>query len=182
MELMDTNLESIIDSNKMEDLNLKINISYKIISGLNYLHENNIYHSDLKPANILLSSDLEIVKLSDFGVSVISSQSKVTLSIKGGTFNFMAPEQILEYKINSRSDIYSFGIVLYNIFCKEMPWKNINMIDFISKLKNQETPDVEHLLIPLEMKEIMKDCLKYDPNDRPFSKELIERFLILKNK
>jgi len=173
MELLDSDLQKMLSN--IVHVDTKNNISLKILKGLRYLHENQIFHSDLKPANVLVSKDFLYVKLVDFGVSVISSHSKITKTNQGGSLHYMAPEQVLNGRISSKSDIYSFGILLHILYSNEIPWNKITSTEIAKKFSNQETPTVENNnIIPDNMKEIIKLCLQFNPSERPSAQDLIE--------
>ena len=86
-------------------------IGGQLISGLKYLHDKKIIHKDLKPKNIVFSSDYETVKLVDLGVSNKLDQTKNTKAAQQGTYRYMSPEQ-LEGNLSFKTDIWAFGLVL----------------------------------------------------------------------
>jgi len=180
MEYLHWNLnKAILSMNDETTLKTKLEISYKIIRGLNELHKNKIYHLDLTPNNVLLSEDLKIVKLVDFGLSkVVSSHSKLTTN-KGGTPHYMSPEQYREHKANAKSDIYSFGILFYFLFTKETPWSNLTMFQIATKFTNELTPITDGLNLDIlpslnGLREIVEKCLCFDFKERPSAEKLLQ--------
>jgi len=109
MELLDSRLEKRLSDISVDDWKIRIDISLKILRGLDYLHSLKIYHSDLKPDNILEKYNFDIVKLVDFGVSVISSHSTFVPNI-GYTPHYMAPEQAFD-----KERLYSIKIENFKI-------------------------------------------------------------------
>ena len=97
------------------DVNVSLEYSRQIIAGLTYVHENLIFHKDLKPSNILLSHDRETIKLADFGLSqeLKSTSSKVFCKHPFGTSGFRPAESFGNSWASLKSDIFSLGVVLY---------------------------------------------------------------------
>jgi len=138
----------------------------------------NIYHADLKPSNVLVSNDFKRIKLVDFGLSVVSSHSNFTQSM-GYTPHYMAPEQIFN-KVNAKSDIYSFGCLLYHLCTYDKPWKDLNQIQVVGKYYSKETLSIDNQNIPVNWKKILQKCLQYDPNHRSTSLEICESLIGMK--
>jgi serine/threonine protein kinase len=89
-------------------------IAIQILCGLSYLHNNNQFHRDIKPANILLNTKGE-VKLTDFGIAKELEHANELSRTNVGTFAYMSPERILGQPYNTKSDVWSFGIVMYEL-------------------------------------------------------------------
>ena len=97
-----------------------MNIALDICRGLIAAHEQNIIHRDIKPQNILLTSD-QIAKISDFGVArILEASTDYAGTITGSTRRYMAPEQY-EGSYDYRADLYSTGLILYEMFMGEIP-------------------------------------------------------------
>jgi len=141
-------------------------ISGKIVSGLKFLHQFDpqILHLDLKPGNVLLSHNLEYVKLADF---CLSKNSGAFTPCPGGTFKFMSPELLMDKIAVPESDIYSFGCILYNLCTYFPPWNDLKFHGICEKFSRKETPKIEVDYIPMEIKEIIEKCLRFLPNERP---------------
>jgi serine/threonine protein kinase len=90
----------------------------EIIECVDYLHERNVIHRDLKPANILITDGMNgrLVKLGDFGLSVIHESIDQSHTKGTGTFDYMAPEIMRTKKYDMKSDIYSLGIIVEELF------------------------------------------------------------------
>ena len=109
---------------KERDLNFKQmhELCMKLCAGLNFLHQSNVVHRDVKPENFLLTRDMRQVKIVDFGLSKSTSQWRMRwLWEGGGTRRYMSPEQLAKKKLDARSDIFSFGITMYELFSGEHP-------------------------------------------------------------
>ena len=98
--------------------------------------DNNIVHRDLKPQNILINKDLTI-KLCDFGFAREFKETQMSDTVCGSPL-YMAPEILKNHKYNIKSDIWSLGIIMYEMFMKDHPYKANNISDLISKLNNNK--------------------------------------------
>jgi len=119
------------DKDKQEQF---IRILEQICSALNYIHNMNIIHRDIKPSNILITKDC-VVKLMDFGlIKEKNIQRHLTATgIILGSASYMSPEQCLGQKVDFSSDLYSLGIILYEIFCEKPPFTGDSIIEIITK-------------------------------------------------
>ncbi len=114
-----------IKTNKNPNIKRILTIFKQICAGVGFAHSRNVVHRDLKPANILINED-DFVKIVDFGLAaaVSSADSRITRTgILVGTPTYMAPEQVRARAIDSRTDIYSLGILMYEIFVGRPPYK-----------------------------------------------------------
>jgi eukaryotic-like serine/threonine-protein kinase len=130
MEYIDgTILSQALREEKYLEPSRAIHIITQICEALSAAHAQGVIHRDLKPANVMLLQNREhpdFVKLLDFGVAKILDETENTLTRDGlivGTFSTMAPEQLLGYDVDGRSDLYSLGIVLYTLITGKAPFK-----------------------------------------------------------
>ena len=142
--------------------NLAINIALDICRGLIAAHEQNIIHRDIKPQNILLTSD-EIAKISDFGVARILEASTDYAGTITGTRRYMAPEQY-EGSYDYRADLYSTGLILYEMFMGKFPFRGKTQAE-IQVRKQSESVEFDYKL-PEDMREILQRALHRDPQAR----------------
>ena len=104
---------------KDRDLTVRqmIDLCKKLCMGLDFLHQNNVIHRDIKPENFLLTRDMQQVKIVDFGLSRITTGWFALWDKEhGGTRSYMSPEQLAKRKLDTRSDIFSFGLTMYELF------------------------------------------------------------------
>ena len=122
MELVDGhNLKKHIED---RDLTIKqmIEVCIKLCHGLDFLHQHGIVHRDVKPGNFLFSRDGAQVKIVDFGLSKSTASWRTRwMRESGGTRLYMSPEQLQKKKLDARSDIFSFGITMYELFSGRHP-------------------------------------------------------------
>ncbi len=164
------NLKQSIEQDAL-DLNTKINFVLSISRALDYVHSQGIIHRDIKPSNIMVTHETKI-KILDFGVANLMNFQKLFASKEGvvGSFAYMSPEQsgILKRNIDSRSDLYSLGILFYQLVTGELPYKAKNVGELIHQHIAQsptEPIDIIKDLSPIINKIIIK-LIKKDPDDR----------------
>ena len=147
-----------------------LNIARQIASALDAAHEKGIVHRDLKPANIKIRTDGS-VKVLDFGLAKSSSDTQPTaesMAIKDagmilGTAAYMSPEQALGQEVGKRSDIWAFGVVLYEMLTGVRPFGGATASETLAGIIHKE-PDLTK--VPLKARRLVGRCLEKDPNKR----------------
>ena len=138
------------------------------LHGLEYAHSEGVIHRDIKPANLMLTKKGQTV-LTDFGIAQILGSTQVTAAgAMMGTLNYMAPEQGLENRCDSRSDIYSLGIVLYEMLTGYTPFDADTPLAILMKHLNDPLPLPSKLdpSLPPSFEQIVLKALAKDPEDR----------------
>ncbi len=158
-------------------------IALQVARALDYIHYRGIVHRDIKPANIMLARQGG-VKLMDFGIARDKSFEDLTEAGTGiGTPAYMSPEQILGDKLDARSDLFSLGIVLYQMLTGGKPFVEDEQRSVMHKIRLERHPKVRKLNpdIPRELERIVDKCLEKQPRDRWRSAQQVvmalERFL-----
>jgi serine/threonine protein kinase len=139
-----------------------INIAIQIAQGLAKAHEKKVVHRDIKPANIMLTRE-GVVKVLDFGLAKLTKES-TTL----GTVSYMSPEQAKGEEVTSKTDIWSLGVILYEMLTGQLPFKGEYDSAVIYSIMNDTQESVTGLRIgiPMELERIINKCLQKNSGDR----------------
>lgn len=164
-----TNLKDLIEKKGRLELVETLGLAKQILAALAVAHKNNIIHCDIKPHNILLTRDMQ-VKVTDFGIArAISSATTMTITdtIVGST-HYFSPEQARGADIETRSDLYSLGIVIYEMLTGVVPFWGDSPISVALK-HIQELPKLPSLInpeIPKNVEQLIMKAIAKDPEDR----------------
>ncbi len=136
--------------------------------GLAFAHAQNVVHRDIKPANIMYEPEADSLKITDFGIARITDSSKTKTGMVLGTPSYMSPEQLAGKKVDGRSDIFSLGVMLYQLLSGSLPFKAESMASLMFKITNEEAPDVKTARadIPDELSSIINKALTKSVEDR----------------
>ncbi|MDP8985078.1 MAG: HEAT repeat domain-containing protein [Pseudomonadota bacterium] len=156
-----------------------------IATGMAVAHQAGIVHRDLKPANVLIDDD-SLLKVVDFGVAAAQSQGDTQLTKTGyviGSPKYMAPEQILGKKVDERADIYSLGVILYELFTGVPPYsRGDHMSVMYQHVQGKARPPIDiNKDLPLELNNLVVKCMSLDKAKRAQSMDelrlSLEKFL-----
>ena len=167
MELVEGDgLENFVTMDKLLPMHRVVAIIFKVAMALDYAHRRGIVHRDIKPANVLITKDDE-VKLMDFGLALnIKKNVNVDSTfINGlGSPSYMSPEQIKGYTLNHQTDLYSLGVMFYQMLTGRLPFRGPNTAALVYKIINTEAVPVTQLHpdIPAETNKVISRALEKD--------------------
>jgi serine/threonine protein kinase len=169
MELLEgRELVKVIGDRQQLPIDETLNIAIQVVDGLAFAHQHGIVHRDIKPSNIMVLSDNH-VKIADFGIAQMdSSLSRTKTGMIMGSPSYMSPEQVMDTDIDFRSDIFSFGIVLYQLLTGRRPFSGNNISSIMYQVVNSVPPNPSSLNadVPGRLDMIVSTCLEKNPKDR----------------
>ena len=117
-----------------------LSIIKRAAEGLDYAHQHNVVHRDIKPANIMWDEDTDTLKITDFGIARITDSSKTKTGMVLGTPSYMSPEQLAGKKVTGQSDLFSLGVMLFQMVAGQLPFKGDSMATLMYKIANEPHP------------------------------------------
>ncbi|XP_040946925.1 serine/threonine-protein kinase STY46 isoform X4 [Gossypium hirsutum] len=149
-----------------------LKVAIDVSKGMNYLHQNNIIHRDLKAPNLLMDEN-EVVKVADFGVARVKAQSGV-MTAETGTYRWMAPEVIEHKPYDHKADVFSFGIVLWELLTGKLPYACLTPLQAaVGVVQKGLRPTIPKNTNP-KLAELLERCWQLDPTLRPDFSEIID--------
>lgn len=182
----DASLNELIKQRETLSINKCLHIFQQICAGMTYAHGHGVLHRDLKPSNVLLensSSEYPVAKIADFGIAKLAGTLifATTGNIYIGTPTFTSPEQFSGDDVDERSDIYSFGCLMFTALQGQTPFLGDNTTELALKHANEPVPELDETYsneeIPAALQEIIYTCLEKDPADRFDNFSQVERLV-----
>ena len=167
MEYVDgPSLKSLLDKNERFPMPRIVQIMEDLLAGLQYSHERGVVHRDIKPANLMLTKGGQ-AKIADFGIARIESSSMTQAGTVLGTPAYMSPEQFMGQVVDARSDIYSSGVLLYQLLTGERPFEG-SMSAIMHKALHTEAPAPSQISVtaPRGLDAVVKKAMAKRPEDR----------------
>lgn len=160
-------LREILDSGVVLPIEKVVHIATQVCDGLAFAHENGIVHRDIKPANIMVMKN-GMVKITDFGIAQVSSASRTMAGMVMGSPKYMSPEQVVGQAVDGRSDIFSLGVVLYEMLTGKTPFVGDNISAIMYQILNEEPipPKAFNQNIPDSINYIILRALAKHPDGR----------------
>src|SRR5512134_467396 len=160
-----TNLKQLLQRPDPFPIGFVVEIIAQVAEALDFAHSRGVVHRDVKPANILITPGNR-VKITDFGIARIDSSN---LTMEGqllGTPNYMAPEQIQGREVDHRADIFSLGVVFYEMLTRKKPFQGENMTAVTHKIVYDAFQPPEDIVrdLPKGLSALLTRCLEKDPN------------------
>lgn len=153
-------------------------IAYGVAKGMAHLHSQYpvVIHRDVKSPNVLLGTNVREVKVTDFGLSRLRVNSYVNTG-PGGTPEWMAPELLRQDPFNEMSDVFSFGVILWELVMCEKPWRDDHPMQIVFKVgsRGEKLPTPPPEMCEPELREMIVSCFASDPKRRPVFTEIVEK-------
>jgi serine/threonine-protein kinase len=146
-------------------------IGMQVANALDYAHSHGIFHRDIKPSNLLVPNDGATVKVADFGIAHMAGQDagdRTRVGMVIGTPHYMSPEQAMGAKIDGRSDLFSLGVMLYQLTTGERPFEADSMVSLAHRIAREEPRPIDALRkdVPPALRRIVDRCLRKQPDKR----------------
>jgi hypothetical protein len=157
-------LEALLRSGEEMPLVEKLDVIAQVCRGLAYAHERGIVHRDIKPSNIRLLED-GTAKIMDFGIAKLGGTHLTKTGMMVGTVHYMSPEQVRGKHLDGRSDVFSVGVILYQLLAGQRPFQGEGATQVLYKIVNDEPPppdlsalgNVGAMLLPILSRALAKD-------------------------
>ncbi|HQR67265.1 MAG TPA: serine/threonine-protein kinase, partial [Thermoanaerobaculia bacterium] len=161
------NLKQVIRDKERLSFERIAEIISEVAGALDYAHRKGIVHRDVKPANIIITPD-GTVKIMDFGIAKIETSSLTETGQFLGTPNYMSPEQVTGEAVDGRSDLFSLGVVLYELLTRKKPFLGDNVTSISYKIVHEDFAPLKaaDAAIPSEFGPILAKALSKDPAAR----------------
>lgn len=158
-----------------------VDVARQVCSALQCAHNHGVIHRDLKPGNLFLTRDAH-VKLGDFGIARDQHSSDLTSQgLTVGTHAYMAPEQITgDETISGKADLYALGCVLFEMLANRKVFAGENFAQLFEQHLRTTAPTIASIVadVPSELSQVIAECLKKSPNDRPFNARSVQGVMI----
>ena len=172
MELIEgAPLSDKLEATKLMPVRDVVVIGLQLARALEYAHARGIVHRDIKPGNMMLLGDGMTIKVADFGIAHIDDGNNEQRTMVGavmGTPQYMSPEQTRGDKVDGRSDLFSAGIVLYQMLAGERPFRGDSMVAVVTKIANEDASPLtqKRAEVPPSLRRVVDRCLAKQPAQR----------------
>jgi serine/threonine-protein kinase len=145
-----------------------LRIVARVADALAYAHSQGVVHRDIKPANVMIDPADDSVKVTDFGIARITDSSRTRTGMVLGTPSFMSPEQMAGRRVDGRSDLYSLGVMLFQLLVGRLPHQADSMAKLMYQIANQPAPDIRTLRpdLPESLANVVSLALEKRPEVR----------------
>ena len=140
----------------------------RVALALAYAHTQGVVHRDIKPANVMIDPDSGAIKVTDFGIASITNACRTRTGMVLGTPSFMSPEQMAGRRVDGRTDLYSLGVMLFQLLTGALPYASGSMAQLMNQIANDPAPDVRTLRpdLPEELANVIALALEKRPEVR----------------
>jgi serine/threonine-protein kinase len=166
--LQGEDLESYTEPKNLLPLRETLSVVAQVAEALDYAHAKGIVHRDIKPANIMRLRETKDVKVTDFGIARITSSSKTKTGVVLGTPSYMSPEQVAGKRVDGRSDIFSLGVVLFEMLTGRKPFEGEDMTSLMYQIARERHLSVTAVnpKVPAVVEKIIDKALEKDAEKR----------------
>ncbi len=139
-----------------------------VAEALGYAHEQKVVHRDVKPGNIIFNGDTGQLKVTDFGIACLTDNSKTRTGTVLGSPFYMSPEQIAGKKVDGRSDLFSLGVTLYQLFTGHLPFEGDSLTSLMYQITHEKPKSIRKLRpeLPTCATRLINKALEKDPAKR----------------
>ncbi|MGQ0596863.1 protein kinase domain-containing protein [Aquabacterium sp.] len=172
MELLDgASLADILSEGKALPIRDTVVMGIQLARALDYAHKHGIVHRDIKPGNIVRLKDAHTIKVTDFGIAHVENTKGEQHTRSGevlGTPQYMSPEQTVGGKIDGRSDLFSAGVVLYQMLTGQRPFQGDSIVSIALKIAKEQPAPLDKLRpdVPTALRRIVDRCMAKPPEQR----------------
>jgi serine/threonine-protein kinase len=162
------NLQSFTQAPNLLAVSVVCRTVARVADALAHAHSQGIVHRDIKPANVMVELEADIVKVTDFGIARIADASRTRTGMVLGTPSFMSPEQLAGRRVDGRSDLYSVGVMLFQMLTGRLPHQSESMATLMQQIANDPAPDIRSVRagLPAELAKIVAATLEKRAEDR----------------
>ncbi len=139
------NLQAYTQPPKLLPVASVLHIVARVADALHYAHSQGVVHRDIKPANVVVDLTTDVVKVTDFGIARVADSARTRTGMVLGTPSFMSPEQLAGRRVDGRSDLYSLGVMLFQLLTGRLPHRSESMATLMQQIANEPAPDVRLL-------------------------------------
>ncbi|MFC1626562.1 protein kinase, partial [Pseudomonadota bacterium] len=178
-------LSAYATQNMLLPVETVLEIVAEIAGALGYAHEQDVVHRDIKPGNLMYHPKTKVLKVADFGIARITSNSSTKTGVILGTPSFMSPEQMSGQKVDGRSDLFSLGSTMFVLLTGLRPFSGDSIATLSYQIMSEKHPDICKIRpeIPVNVRNIIDKAMQKDPEKRYASGESMKRAIkrVLKN-
>ena len=145
-----------------------LDVGSQVAEALDYAHERQVVHRDVKPSNIIYDRETGMCKVTDFGIACLTDSSRTRTGTVLGTPSYMSPEQAAGKKLDGRSDLFSLGVTMYQLLTGRLPFVGDSFANLIYRITNEKHPAIKKVRPSLNasISRIINKTLQKDPDDR----------------
>jgi serine/threonine protein kinase len=168
-------LQAYTQAPKLLPVPVVLGVVARVADALGYAHSQGVVHRDIKPANVMVDLPSDVVKVTDFGIARVSDSSRTRTGMVLGTPSYMSPEQMAGRRVDGRSDLYSLGVMLFQLLAGRLPHRSDSMATLMRQIANEAAPDIRSVRsdLPESLARVVALTLEKRPEVRYASGQLL---------